>query len=80
MEEIEYTKDQIMNAVREELIEAYGSLSNSDTPYMVLGILEKSFERLQNEDILPEVCFKCGRSCDGMPIDECITCFQKGLM
>ncbi len=24
-------------------------------------------------------CFKCGRSAAGMPMDECITCFQHGL-
>jgi tRNA(Ile2) C34 agmatinyltransferase TiaS len=76
-----YTKEEIINAVKEELIEAYGSLSNTETPYLVLGILEMSFRRLNPlKDITKPKCFKCGHSTEGMPEDECINCFQKILI
>ena len=76
-----YTKEEVIDAIRAELIEAYGSLSNTDTTYMILGIVEVAFRKLESSKVITESkCFKCGGSTEGMPEDECVNCFQKKLL
>ena len=48
---IKYTKKEVINAVIEELIESYGGLSESDTCYLVLGVLQSAFKRIEDNEI-----------------------------
>lgn len=50
-----YSKEEIREAIIEELKETYGGLSKDkdgnelDTPYMVLGIFEAAWQRLTSK-------------------------------
>lgn len=53
VKEKSYALDQIMTALKSELIESYGGLSKDEqgnelqTPYMVIGIVKAAFDRLK---------------------------------
>lgn len=42
------TKEQVIEAIQQELIKSYGSLSNGDLPYTVLGIVYKALDKIPN--------------------------------
>lgn len=39
-----YSKKEVIEKVKEELIKSYGSLSNGDLPYTVIGIVNSALK------------------------------------